>query len=42
MKEKENLILHLTLEFALAIIAYCELLEKLLANRSHLQISKLI
>jgi four helix bundle protein len=27
MEEKENLILNLTLDFALAIIAYCELLE---------------
>jgi len=28
MEEKENVILNLTLEFALGIIAYCELLEQ--------------
>jgi four helix bundle protein len=28
MEEKENIILNLTLEFALSIIAYCEILEQ--------------
>lgn len=28
MNEKENLILNLTLEFALSIITYCEILEQ--------------
>jgi hypothetical protein len=28
MQEKENVILNLTLEFALAVIVYCEILEQ--------------